>query len=1047
MARNERIPPNPAETFKEAQRAIQTEADKRMYPTLRSLFSFLREPAQLQEITGKGDSRTNIIDQNARVTYALPPGSVNKLLTHLEEIRRDGLTAHFSERQGTPETPDSGLMLDFDLQVLDEGAALTEKQAHRLSCRVLALMHEDLYYPEAGGDITVHTFTIVKPKPVPLPPAPSQPALFKYGFHLLVPSLRLSREYKKHLLTRIQEDRIVSTVLGEIGATAPRESLDMNSASVPVMFLGSCKRGGEPYELGPVFETAFEPATEAGGSPPFAPMVKRLAPVELEAYNLVAESSLCFEAAYPKGRPPLVQAHAPRYRPDLAEALAAHAARAAHPPGGEMLHKEHELSTLAVYDPEARFLHEILDLLDDSYHTDRNRWRDVIYALANTSESYKPLAEWFSRKCPEKWGSGGQEALDALWAEAVGRRHNMANPLTKRSLLRWAQLCNPQRYKQVSNQNYYMILSKYVYEYEGVLEHAMVADVLYAMLGTKFVVDVDEGGGRRSPYVWFEFVVPGQSACPGEVWKWRREAEPDELHKYISHNLVKVFDQMKNRIDENRADADGDEQKVKYYSALGKAFMLSRRKIFNDTFKNGVIRQANYIFRRRNFIASLDQDPLFIGVGNGVLQLGRECRMIDHFHEYPIMKHTPVVFAPFDPEEPWTKKMLNAIADIIPERDFRDWLLYFAASSLAGGVKEGLLLLWHGGGANGKTWVMRMIAKVLGKHYATKLDIGLLTAERSKPNEPNSAMMQLKGCRWGYVEETQKAEPLNSQRLKEIVNPGEVSGSEKFKQQETFENTANIAVGQNYDFVVDTTDHGTWRRLYHYHSKVRFCANPEAGNPFEKKDDQRYIREYINTPKCQTAFLSILVHYYERLHREHGGLLKKVPCPTLARETEAFRNSQDTLNRFITQNIVVSPSGGHEYSLASLAQMYHEWYDKNIDRRRHVASETIQDLENSALGKFIKRAANRLSILCGCRLLAADDQSLASDEEYIGAAANDNGAPPPIAQVWDHSAWWEPPDSGEPPPPEDGSGGAEEGGWGEFLDPKPYIDAFSSVFD
>ena len=65
----------------------------------------------------------------------------------------------------------------------------------------------------------------------------------------------------------------------------------------------------------------------------------------------------------------------------------------------------------------------------------------------------------------------------------------------------------------------------------------MVARVLHAMLGTKFVVDVADGRHGRHTYVWFEFVVEGQHARPGEVWKWRKDAELDELQLYLSESL------------------------------------------------------------------------------------------------------------------------------------------------------------------------------------------------------------------------------------------------------------------------------------------------------------------------------------------------------------------------------------------------------------------------------------------------------------------------------------------------------------------------------
>jgi len=980
-------PPTPFETEELALRELRAVIEQKQSPAAQALGAFLRAPATSQYITGKADDRTNIIDQNARVTYAFPPEAAEALVDLLERGRKDGVANHFSERQGTPAAPACGIMLDFDLVVPSRDTVATERDLHRIALRVVAALHRDLLFPPEAlrrGEATVHVFTSLKPAAVPLPGGD-----FKYGFHLLVPGVWVSRGYKKYLVRELRQDPALAAVLVGLGVRGdPQGCLDPGSAAVPVLFLGSCKRGGSPYGLGPAFEVAFE-ASVPGGS--FFPMVRALRPEELAPYNLAAELALCSEARGPEGGP-LVRAHLCEYRPELAaqvEDLASRTRDGLVAPD-ELLLAEHALSTLAVRDPEARYLHQILDLLDPSYASDRDKWRNVVFALANTSESYRPLAEWFSHKCPAKWADGGRETLDQLWADAVSRRGGHAAPLTRRSLLSWAKDCNAERFRQVSEQSYFTLLTRYVYDYGGTLEHYMVAKVLHAMLSEKFVVDVDEGRHGRYTYCWFEFVIPGQASCPGEVWKWRKEVEPDELQTYLSESLVRVFDQVAEHLEKERAGADGEERGA-YYKKLGGAFLLSRRKIFNDTFKNGVLKQAGYLFRRRGFVEALDQDPTLLGLGNGVLRLGPLCELISHFHEYPIMRFTPVCFRPFSPEDPWTRLMLGAIADIVPEADFRDWLLFFAASSLAGGVKEGLLLLWNGGGANGKTFFMRMVAKTLGRWYARKLNISLLTSERESADRPNSAVMQLKGCRWGYVEETQKAEPLNSQRLKEIVNPGEISGRDLNQKQENFEVTANLAVGQNYPFLVDTTDHGTWRRLRFYMSKVKFCPFPSPDNPYEKQEDQRFVRDYINDPNCQAAFLSILVHYYQRLQREYGGELKRVPCPTLDHGTQTFRNGQDTLHRFITETVATSPGLGIEYPLSTVATRYTEWYGVNIGRRHHVVSEIMTDLENSALQQHIRRAPNKTLVLVGVRLLTDETRALAAGETYFGV---DEAAPP-----------------------------------------------------
>jgi phage/plasmid-associated DNA primase len=1019
-------PPTPEETGAQAREELRRTAEQQVFPAVRAFAVFLRDPAQTRWITGKKDDRTTTIDQGARVTYAFPPGTTQMLFGHLEALRREGLAANFSERQGTPESPTAGLMLDFDLTVGDPKARLQDRHAHRIVSRIVRSLQRDLVFPAAAApqrEVSLHVFTTVKPAAVAI-----DETRYRYGFHVLVPGVRVTRGYKKYLLRRLRQDGGIATALADLGVQGDlHECLDANSASVPVLFLGSCKRGGGPYRLGPAFAVTFDVAVrDSQGGVSARPddedslMIQAVNPeaLEREGYNLVAELSVCHVAAYGAERPPLVPAWECSHRPELAPEIEDLARRTQNGLVGadELLFTEHALSTLAVHDPEARYLHQVLDLLDESYYTDRNKWRDVIYALANTSDTYKPLAEWFSHKCPAKWVDGGRAALDQLWDDAVARRGAVAAPLTQRSLIRWAQLCNPERFRQVSEQNYFTILAKFVYEHLGVLEHYMVAKVLHVMLSNKFVVDVDDGHRGRYTYCWFEFVVPGQTARPGEVWKWRKEVEPVELHVYLSENLVKVFDQVALHIDEQRA-AAVDEETAKYYQKLGATFRMTRRKIFNDTFKNGVLRQATYLFLRRGFVETLDQAPQLLGTANGILQLGPTCVLIDHFHEHPIMRYTPVPYRPFDPCSPWTRLMLGAFADIIPEPDVRDWILFFAASSLAGGVKEGIILLWNGGGANGKTFVMRMIAKALGKQYARKLNIALLTSERESADKPNSAIMQLKGCRYGYVEETQKSEPLNTQRLKEIVNPGDISGRDLHKTQENFEVTANLMVGQNYNFDVrGMADHGTWRRIVHYTAKVKFCAHPDPANPFEKQDDQRFVQVHVNDPACQEAMLSILAHYYERLQREHGGLVKNVPRPTLDRETLAFRNSQDTINRFITESIVLTRGGNHEYPLDIVSNHYMEWYNANIDRRKHVPSEIIQDFENSVLQKYLKRAPNGTMVLHDCRILTPDSRGLAAGEAYmVGLAAGEPSAasaPPPASRV----NWWDPPATQTRPP-------------------------------
>jgi len=1037
LATPNRQGPSPAETDAVAWAAIGEASQRKFCAGARGLSNFVHNTAHAH-LTGKNDERTNIIDQESRTTYALGPELVHQLFGFLEACRLEGSTSHFSERQGTPAAPYSGLMLDYDIITTQRRPVLTDRHYYRIAGSLAAALQRDLNLagPSNAVECRFHIFFIIRVETTAIasdmaavgpgmaggvgPGAPNVPgaATYKYGIHILVPGLQLSRAYKKLLVRNFRSDPAVGATLTELGAVGdPANCLDQNSASVPVLFFGSCKRGGTPYILGSALEVTLDLGGCADGTAATwtsPPVVKRLPATELTKYNLVAELSLVVEAEYSGcagASTPLVQKRTYECRPDVAAAANDWAARsgAAATSEADLVLAEHTLSTLTLHNAEARHLHALLDLLQD-YASDRNRWRDVVFALANTNDQYKPLAIWFSQKCPEKWADGGEAALDALWEEAIARTAAApgaggAGRLTIRSLAFWARTADPVRYAEVMERSYFTMLTSYVYEHGGRLQHYMVAKVLHAMLGAKFCVDIDAGPRGAQSYCWFEFVVPGQQMRPGEVWKWRREIEPDDVHIYMSEKLTRVLDQISEHIDE-KAGAAGEEQQAKYYKNLGKTFAMSKVNLYNDTFKNGVIRQANYLFRRRGFAEQLDTVPSLFGTSNGVLQLGPRCTLIDYFHEHPVSRFSPVAWRPFDPDEPWTRIALDAIAAIIYEPDARDWILFHACQGLSGEPKEGLLLFWNGGGQNGKTSYLRWIAKALGP-CGDKFNIQLMCCEREEADRPNSAMMKFKNLNYAYSEESNKSQTLNVARMKEMVNAGEVSGRELNSRQETFTMRANLVAASQYDFNVDTTDHGTWRRIRHYTSKTKFRKVPDPKNPFERAEDQRFVRQYPTDPLFQAAILSILSHYYERLQNEYGGELKNVRSPTIEAETEAFRVSQDSLHRWICESVVVSPDHETEYTLAVLAGIYIEWYGAHIDKKRHhVPGEIIKEIENSALGKYLKLASNRVLVVRGCRVLTKDDHALRPGEDLVSNVENGRTGPATPTATAGEANWW-----------------------------------------
>lgn len=1019
-------------------------------------------------------------------TYEFSNDSLAKLLVHVENCRREGAVLSIIEKQGNATNPYSGIMLDYDIALkerpdnvflsMDVGGpvrkipeVITSRARKNLCSLITKQLIKDLIITPSDNEVengmNLHFFFIMRPEvdPIVAPNVTDESgaphvAYYKYGFHILIPGIQTSRGYKKYLIEELRKSKKHNQIIAGIGAMgAPgsvmsdveagdvpvSDCLDSNSASVPTHFFGSCKPGGKLYMLGAVVsasvdfddECEFMGCTEVGAESLKSrnlcyemslwarPPIKTIAAV---AHNCTGEASeLCYE--------PFIVPKKVIYKEALRDHIESLAERSAGGALGaqELRQTQSEVDDLISIHPKAKEIKLLLGLLDSSYPNEYTKWRNVIYVLNSSSQedtghpdTYYPLAAFFSQMCPEKWNTGGRNALRALWdnaSEQSAMRKTDSQragwkPMTRRSLAFWARNSSPNKYREVIRKSHKNVLKSYVFNFGGSLAHSMVADVLYSMLSDSFVVDCPNPEDKKPFYQWFEFVSKGKPMKRGEIWKWRPEGEPDEMNSFISNTLGAMLGDIKQEVEENFKNADSAERS-KYFKDLVKKIGATHLKLYDDGFKRSVINQAKYKFRRRGFIDELNTHPHILGVANGVLHVASreqpKSNLISSFHEWPVSKFTPVDFKRFDPTDEATVVLLDGIRKIIPEIDMRIWLLMYLSTGIFQGLKEPRILFLEGAGSNAKTFLIRMTQKALGQ-YAIKLNIGLLVSDREASDRANSALMQVKGHSFGYLDESNRCEKINVARFKELVNAGDINGRDLRDKQENFQNTCTLVSASNYPFIIDTTDHGTWRRISSYTAKAKFCPDPDPNNPYEHKDDKRFVQEFVDDPQYQTAWLSILNYFWEQLLKDYQGDISRVPCQTLDRETENYRNSQDTLNKFVTENIVISQNSNHKYALAEIASRYCDWYQKNVESsRRYVATEIMGVLENSALSKYLTSAHNGTKVLTGCRLLSDREimQPLNDGEKHFGSGKTneegrrqvgicpDSGLPEPVQ-------WW-----------------------------------------
>jgi len=957
---------------------------KKTSKNIRDLKAFI--DSDVNFITQKGDQSTNIIELCEKRTFHISESKLQKFFTLLDECHKENAMIHWQERQNAAS---SGIMLDFDRYQTNPTRCITERHFIKLAVSYVKLLHECIDfkpYVQNNHDFRIKVFFIVKPKVEIAQNSKynGKGPIYKDGFHILIPEVRIDRGLKRYVQDQLISRGIFRKIFGDIDCNlqSADEMFDTNSSHVNVCFLGNSKPGKYCYVLNYGIDVTLD--VESGDC--------NTTQINLSAistrWNLVYELSLSFyydTTLSPKGdlNPSWLLKRHFNYKKSL-EGEIQNTIERGVVVTDDMKNTNEDLNILSIQDPEVTVIKKLLLLLDPNFARDYHSWRDVVFAIADASPNYKPLAQWFSQqRRPQSWNAA---QFETLWDEATNRKYN-GSPITKRSLYHWARECNPQKFKELLNHSYHQILYVYALQHEGPIEQGMVANLLHNMLGNKFVVDVFGLSSKRSQYAWFEFVVPGQQMKRGQVYKWREEADPDVIHLYMQEHLQKVYGQICDKIRDKREESKDNDQHLKFWAKVEKTFKSYTTKLYNNTFQQGVIKQAIYRFRKRGFIEELDNYDNVIGVANGVLYLGTPIKMIKGFHEYRISKSTAAEYFPYDPNNPNIKILEKAWDDTFPEPDAAwFWRLYYSTFVSPAEV-DALCGIQVGGGSNGKTVWSELSAEALGDDYSISVPITLLTNEREKAKEANSALMSLVGKTQVRFSEPNGPEKLNSGRFKEMFGQQKISGRGNYGDQSNFKMTASPIVVSNYDFIVDSSDEGTWRRMRYYRMKMTFKTNPDPNNPFEKLRDERFQSVYKNDPDMLAAMLSIMVHYNQILNLKYGGIISRVPCPTIERETTEWRNRQDVLNKFITQMIVRAAANEEEryqYGLNVISNSYIDWYNTNVRMtKNHNVEQIMTKFENSALQKFLKRQIDGSIILIKHRLRESVTEPLRYGEQMV----------------------------------------------------------------
>jgi P4 family phage/plasmid primase-like protien len=613
--------------------------------------------------------------------------------------------------------------------------------------------------------------------------------------------------------------------------------------------------------------------------------------------------------------------------------------------GGDSLVVTDEEGRLSVVTPESdiKLAHRLArDCLNaerrcGEYHD----WVNVAICLknvSNTEESFKVWCELTRRVDPGHKKSRLSDAeLRVKWNLI---RIDGTKKLTIASLHHWAREDNEGRYRSILSEHNTEWIQTY-----GKNTNVSIAEFVHRMYEHEFRCCK---GAVRGQFEWFQFL--------GHNWAHLVNHTP--LRMRLSGRIKEEYTEAWRKLRDKKGELASDSDKLKGMEEKMKLLLGIERNLEMAAFKESTMRECQEKFEDPTFMKKLNSDPYLVGVANGVLDLQyyeNEARVgrphvrfrdgrPDDFVSFQMGGDDPesgaIRYEPYDPSAPEQVALAEFFAKIYPDPVLREYVMTLLASCLEGANKEQKFYVMQGVGSNGKSMIEMLMEHTFGD-YGTALGTQVFTRKRPDSGAANPDIITVQKRRYIHMGEPDDDEKINTAIMKAWSGGDRIAARGLFAEQEKFSIMGKIFMSCNDPPEVSKMDNGTWRRLRVIPHVSLFkdpgdpAINP-AKNIFEK-DLHLESKLY----HWRTAFLGLLVHYYETRYLEHG--LKEPACVTAA--SNKYKEDNDIFNKFFEENFIRDPIGPPILA-KEVKNTWRDWkrsQGRGVDLRENAVLERMKD--------------------------------------------------------------------------------------------------------
>ena len=377
-------------------------------------------------------------------------------------------------------------------------------------------------------------------------------------------------------------------------------------------------------------------------------------------------------------------------------------------------------------------------------------------------------------------------------------------------------------------------------------------------------------------------------------------------------------------------------------------------KLYNNGFKESVMKECVGLFYEENFEAKLNANPFRIGCANGVIHLdaikpnpNRPGEMMpmskDAGDPYSFFQpgapedyitfqagndspeHEAIPYIEYDPSDPVQAEIDDFFSKLFPRPELKEWVLKLLASCLEGKNREQCYYTFQGVGGNGKSKLVDLMVMTFGD-YQSSLQSTALTRKRPESGAANPDIMSIKNKRFIYMQEPDDREPLNTSRMKQFSGEDAVEARALYGDQDRFKVSGKLFMMCNTLPTINSMDRGTWRRirLIPFESKFVNPGDKDIGKPNVFPRDMNLN---IKLKKWRVPFFSRLVHIYLTQYAVNdNGTLEPAP-KIVTSESDKYRESFDSFAKFKGSRIRLDRSSTETTALGNFWRAYKYWLE------------------------------------------------------------------------------------------------------------------------